>query len=56
MHLMRIANRPSFYLILLLLSALVAVTAYVAWKLPEAEELSRQKKNATPPSFPPYQP
>lgn len=53
---MRIANRPSFYVILLLLTALVVVTAYVAWKLPEAEELSRQKKNAAPSSFPPYQP
>ena len=53
---MRFANRPLFYLILLLTAAAVTLTAYVVWKLPEAEELSRAKKKAVPPSLPATRP
>ena len=49
---MRIANRPTFYIILLLIAAMLVLTAYLTWKLPEAEELSRAKKNAAPASLP----
>jgi len=49
---MRFANRPMFYLILLLVLSAMVLTAYVAWKLPEAEELSRTKKKAAPASLP----
>ncbi|MBL9132331.1 MAG: hypothetical protein JNG86_14095 [Verrucomicrobiaceae bacterium] len=49
---MRLANRPSFYVIFLLLAALVVLTAYLLWKLPEAEELSRAKKNVMPAPLP----
>lgn len=53
---MRIANRPTFYVILLLIIVMAALTVYLMWKLPEAEELSRAKKNAVPASLPAYQP
>ena len=53
---MRFANRPLFYLILLLTVAAVVLTAYVVWKLPEAEELSRAKKKSAPPALPAAQP
>ncbi|MFO1438615.1 MAG: hypothetical protein U1F81_09840 [Verrucomicrobiaceae bacterium] len=53
---MRFANRPLFYLILLLTVAAVVLTAYVVWKLPEAEELSRVKKKSAPPALPVAQP
>jgi hypothetical protein len=53
---MRFANRPLFYLILLLTAAAVVLTAYVVWKLPEAEELSRAKKKSSPPALPAAQP
>ena len=53
---MRFANRPLFYLILLLTAAAVVLTAYVVWKLPEAEELSRAKKKSAPPALPAAQP
>jgi hypothetical protein len=47
---MRIANRPLFYVILLLLAAMALLTAYLVWKVPEAEELRRaQKKPSTAP-------
>ena len=53
---MRLANRPLFHLILLLTAAAVAFTAYVVWKLPEAEELSRAKKKSAAPALPVPQP
>lgn len=53
---MRFANRPMFYLILLLALAAMVLTGYVMWKLPEAEELSRAKKKAVPPSLPATRP
>lgn len=53
---MRFANRPLFYLILLLTAAAVTLTAYVVWKLPEAEELSRAKKKSASAALPAAQP
>lgn len=53
---MRFANRPMFYLILLLALAAMVLTGYVMWKLPEAEELSRAKKKSAPPSLPATRP
>lgn len=53
---MRFANRPLFYLILLLTVAAVTLTVYVVWKLPEAEELSRVKKKSASPALPAAQP
>ncbi|MFN7565136.1 MAG: hypothetical protein ACK5TH_25475 [Prosthecobacter sp.] len=49
---MRFANRPMFYLILLLALTAVVLTTYVMWKLPEAEQLSRSKKKSAPPALP----
>lgn len=49
--LMRFATRPMFYLILLLVFSAVVLTAYVIWRLPEAEQLIRAKKKS-PPSLP----
>ncbi|MBE7493406.1 MAG: hypothetical protein HS117_00515 [Verrucomicrobiaceae bacterium] len=49
---MRLTSRPSFYVIFLLLAAMLVLTAWLLWKLPEAEELSREKKNASPGPFP----
>jgi hypothetical protein len=45
---MRFANRPFFYLILVLILSALVLTAYVVWRLPEAEALSRAKKGASP--------
>jgi len=45
---MRIINRPGFILIVLLISAMILLTAYLLWKLPEAQDLLRQKREASP--------
>jgi len=49
---MRIINRPGFILIVLLISAMILLTAYLLWKLPEAQDLLRQKREATPAARP----
>jgi hypothetical protein len=48
---MRIINRPGFILIVLLISAMILLTAYLLWKLPEAQNLLRQKREATPSAY-----
>jgi hypothetical protein len=53
---MRFANRPMFYLILLLVLTAVVLTAYVIWRLPEAEQLSRAKKKSIPSALPASRP
>jgi hypothetical protein len=53
---MRFAIRPMFYLILLLVLTAVVLTAYVIWRLPEAEQLSRAKKKSAPPALPASRP
>ena len=45
---MRIINRPGFILIVLLISAMILLTAYLLWNLPEAQNLLRQKREASP--------
>jgi biopolymer transport protein ExbD len=45
-----------FYLILLLVLTAVVLTAYVIWRLPEAEQLSRAKKKSAPPALPASRP
>lgn len=50
---MRFAVRPMFYLILLLALTAVVLTAYVMWRLPEAEQLSRVKKRQLQQQMPP---
>lgn len=45
---MRILNRPGFILIVLLVSAMLLLTAYLWWKLPVAQDLARQKRDTPP--------
>ena len=45
---MRIVQRPGFYLICLLMLAMLVLTLYLAWKLPMAEELARMRSTEAP--------
>jgi hypothetical protein len=45
---MRLVNRPGFLLIALLLGTLILLTAYLLWKLPVAEQLTREKRASAP--------
>lgn len=49
---MRILNRPGFILIVLLVSAMLLLTAYLWWKLPLAQDLARQKRDTVPSARP----
>jgi len=49
---MRLASRPLFHLILLLVLTAMMLSAYVLWKLPQAERLIREKKKAAPAALP----
>ncbi len=53
---MSLTKRPSFYIIVLLILTMAALTVYVMDRLTEAEALARAKKNAAPAALPTYQP
>ena len=49
---MRILNRPGFILIVLLVSAMILLTAYLWWKLLLAQDLARQTRDTVPSPLP----
>jgi hypothetical protein len=46
-----LSSRPGPYIIAMLLVLMLVLTAYLMWKLPEAEQMKQERKKLEPASF-----